>query len=734
MKSYALSFLLGSMLFTLSGCGSSSDSKSDSTDIVNTGNSQSISETSSQSGNSTQASNNNGNIKINTKPVASGDSIALEQGKDYSGKLQAHDSDNDNLTYTITSKPKNGTISISSNGNYKYTPNKDFAGDDSFEYQVSDKSASSSATVHLSVVAPKKESLPPRAPSDIKVVSASKDSIVVSWKDNSDNEDVYEIYVNGEWAKSVPANTTTTTINGLKPASTYKCTVSAKNQVSTVDAKAINISTDTPPVISINGDEEVTVVLGDHYTDKGATAHDKEDGKVAVRVYGLKDIDTNKEGSYTISYWANDKDNAYDHKTRTVNVVPVSLEDRSYIPYDSNLELGQKGFVYYVDPRPEENGLNRAIEIDTVSWTFRDLNVSGINPHSLDRAGDSNKFYVRTQNSYSFDVIDFDTGSVKTIPMGKHKPRAIGATNLKHHLQLISVKNRPVIDVIDTTTDKIIATLGDNKDYDKSKLTSNAGAGSATGHSFWLDSDHFALIDRVNDKIVVWKVIDNGGAKSFKKTSELATKTAIHSVERIVNPTTKADLVTFYETGEGDLTKGIDPYVQEVIFDPKSGKIKNGRETILVSASKTKVDGKNPSTHHLRITPDKKYIYAPTFDHKLHIIDRATMKVVKVLKAGFGAAHVTFSEPLHLAVITNHFDKFITIVDTNTNKVVKEIKITDHKFHGHLLQPHFSYVSEDGKYYFTFDTQDGDFLKINLETLEIEDKLHVGGAPEQAHS
>jgi len=41
MKSYALSFLLGSMLFTLSGCGSSSDSKSDSTDIVNTGNSQS---------------------------------------------------------------------------------------------------------------------------------------------------------------------------------------------------------------------------------------------------------------------------------------------------------------------------------------------------------------------------------------------------------------------------------------------------------------------------------------------------------------------------------------------------------------------------------------------------------------------------------------------------------------------------------------------------------------------
>jgi len=46
----------------------------------------------------------------------------------------------------------------------------------------------------------------------------------------------------------------------------------------------------------------------------------------------------------------------------------------------------------------------------------------------------------------------------------------------------------------------------------------------------------------------------------------------------------------------------------------------------------------------------------------------------------------------------------------------------------------FSYVDPSGEFYYTFATQDGDFLKIDLKTLEIVDRIHTGGAPEQAHS
>lgn len=52
----------------------------------------------------------------------------------------------------------------------------------------------------------------------------------------------------------------------------------------------------------------------------------------------------------------------------------------------------------------------------------------------------------------------------------------------------------------------------------------------------------------------------------------------------------------------------------------------------------------------------------------------------------------------------------------------------------HLLQPHFSYIGPEGRYFYTFATQDGKFIKVDLRTLEIIAILETGGAPEQAHS
>jgi len=72
-----------------------------------------------------------------------------------------------------------------------------------------------------------------------------------------------------------------------------------------------------------------------------------------------------------------------------------------------------------------------------------------------------------------------------------------------------------------------------------------------------------------------------------------------------------------------------------------------------------------------------------------------------------------------------------------TLSIKKILTISHHRFdpsNKHLLQPHFSHISENGKYFYTFATQDGDFHKIDLDTLEIVDTLHTGGAPEQAHS
>ena len=508
---------------------------------------------------------------------------------------------------------------------------------------------------------------------------------------------------------------------------TYNVADGAGNAASLVrQVNVAAIPVDEVPTITISG-ADVNLVVGDLYVDAGATATDAEDGALTIVVNST--VDTATAGDYTVTYTATDSAGQSVSESRSVKVVAASeLHAKANIPYDSNLELGgEEGILYYVDPRLEENGLNRALRIDYLNWTFSDLNVSGINPHSLDRAGDSDKFYVRTQNDFAFDVINFVTGEVKTVDLVDHKPRAIGATNLKYHLQILSARNMQVWDIIDTITDTVIETIGDRT------LT----PGVTTGHALWFDEDHFGLIDRKKKQVRVFKVIDNGGVLSFEQTNVLDSTASFHAIERVAHPRTREDLVTFYANAEGSVTAGQPPFILELKFDPATGSLTNTRQAVLTQST-AKVQGISPVTHHSGISPDGKYFYAPVLDGKVYIIDRATMAVVKVLDAALGAAHIEFSASLNLAIVTNHFSNDLTIIDLATQTVKANIDIGQgqefHELEKHLLQPHFSYLSKDGKKFYTFATQDGTFLEINLETLTIDRTMVTGGAPEQAHS
>jgi hypothetical protein len=78
----------------------------------------------------------------------------------------------------------------------------------------------------------------------------------------------------------------------------------------------------TPPVITVTGDNPVTVTQGATYRDAGATAIDDVDGDISGNIVVVNPVDTSVVGSYTITY--NVKDNAGNaaaQKTRTVNVV-----------------------------------------------------------------------------------------------------------------------------------------------------------------------------------------------------------------------------------------------------------------------------------------------------------------------------------------------------------------------------------------------------------------------------
>lgn len=80
---------------------------------------------------------------------------------------------------------------------------------------------------------------------------------------------------------------------------------------------------DTPPEITLNGADTISLEFGDTFTDPGASVSDDKDDDVEVTVTGA--VDTQALGVYTLSYDAVDAaGNAAETVTRTVEVVDTT--------------------------------------------------------------------------------------------------------------------------------------------------------------------------------------------------------------------------------------------------------------------------------------------------------------------------------------------------------------------------------------------------------------------------
>ena len=68
--------------------------------------------------------------------------------------------------------------------------------------------------------------------------------------------------------------------------------------------RIVRVVADAPPVITLNGEKDIILNLGDTYDDPGASAEDDQDLDVQVVVFGM--VDTSKAGNYFITYTAVD--------------------------------------------------------------------------------------------------------------------------------------------------------------------------------------------------------------------------------------------------------------------------------------------------------------------------------------------------------------------------------------------------------------------------------------------
>ena len=147
---------------------------------------------------------------------------------------------------------------------------------------------------------------------------------------------------------------------------TYKATDAAGNTgTATRTVKVVEKADTTAPVITVTGDNPVTVEKGSTYTESGATA----DGGETVTITGSVDINT--VGTYTVTYTATDASGNTGTATRTVKVIEKADTTAPVITVTGdNPVTVEKGSTYTESGATADGGetvtITGSVDINTV--------------------------------------------------------------------------------------------------------------------------------------------------------------------------------------------------------------------------------------------------------------------------------------------------------------------------------------------------------------------------------
>ncbi len=347
------------------------------------------------------------------------------------------------------------------------------------------------------------------------------------------------------------------------------------------------------------------------------------------------------------------------------------------------------------------------------------------------------KMYVDNRGSDYIDVLDSATNTItKSIHLRFH-PRSI---DVEEDTGLVAVSgvDKPMIAVIDGKTDKLLATAGRNVvTYPTTSGHSYVSSGTlACGHPHWLDKNHVALLDRQAMKIITYKLVNNNGTYSLVKLNEVNTPSPVHN---LIPPKVHGHeghhsgghtYPIFYATAEG--SDSAYPSVMKLYFSPAEGlKVLENLELKKDGLSKNVM-----GVHHLNFIKRTQEIYVGSDEGTLFIVDYSSspMKKKKTVKAGRGAGHTAQMEHGYLdniAIVINHKDRFITVMNTDTDTKIADInvsKLPQSDMGKVQTQSHPQYhFSKDGRYFYIFLTEEGALVKVDLDTKQVVDRLVIGG-------
>jgi hypothetical protein len=429
-------------------------------------------------------------------------------------------------------------------------------------------------------------------------------------------------------------------------------------------------------------------------------------------------------------------------------------------------------FLYYADEQdstPENpNGTNsRVLGMNPKTMKLeKEIKLRPYShPGSCDRAAFSDKMYVRTATTHYdperyFGVIDMVEGKwIKSVPLN-YKPRSSGAYNRYRDMHAITTKERPWIHLIDCPTDTIIFSDGDdNPTYPSAQ--GNDG-GNATGHAVWLDANHFALLDRHNVNIQVYKIEGTYPPYTVTKTQTISTPTGCHSLRSFESGLLLKDRV-FFAAIEGAFNEDIPdhpPEMWKMTFDSSTSQL-SSPDVVTFNGAGT--GGADDNIHHFGVATinGRKIVGVPlTRSSTVRFIDVDTWQLADGTNgtdnlhpaAGYYSVGTTSSAKpghcdfctnggLQVMVTTNHSGKTASVIDLDT-KTVTEVAIpslTNYTEGTGFTMSHANHVI--GTNYYFFDAyynestgNKGTFYELDLTTNTITRSCVTGGHPVQSFS
>ena len=234
----------------------------------------------------------------------------------------------------------------------------------------------------------------------------------------------------------------------------FTYTVSDSSSNTAQASRTVFVVDTTPPVITLNGSDEVNLQLGENYIDAGATAFDAHDRDVTSDIITVSSVDTSTVGVYYVTYTVSDDEGNNTQATRRVVVGSppvITLQGANPLQVEAGgtyVELGANAFdnpdgdvsdqisisesvntsvlgpysVQYsvIDADGNSTVLYRAVEVsDTTSPV---IELVGDEQMTIEANGSFTDLGATATDSFEGDLTDqiSDSGTVDTTSLGNY--------------------------------------------------------------------------------------------------------------------------------------------------------------------------------------------------------------------------------------------------------------------------------------------------------------------------